>query len=70
MEEPAQSVPSEPISDHIKSVPNPETETQIENDEQDTEPRILESATYRRPKRAAALKARERVKQWTCEDNY
>ena len=38
MEEPAQSVPSEPISDHIKSVPNPETETQIENDEQDTEP--------------------------------
>ena len=70
MEEPAQSVPSEPISDHKRSVPNPETETRIENDKEDTEPRMLESATYGRPKRAAALKARERVKQWTCEDNY
>ena len=30
----------------------------------------IQPATYGRPKRAAALKARERVKQWTCEDNY
>ena len=69
IEERAGSLTREPTSEHMESeqVPEADTENRSQNDEQ--APNCVGGISTVRPKRAAALRARERVKQWTCEDD-
>ena len=69
IKQPTQLALNKPTSEHVERVPESETQIQV-HDEQDPEPRRLKGTSTERPKRAAALKARERVKLWTREDKY
>ena len=69
IKQPTQLASNKPTLEHVERVPESETQIQV-HDEQDPEPRRLKGTSTERPKRAAALKARERVKLWTREDKY